>query len=937
MDDVPELTRPEISELLKGVVASGRKRFLVAIYGQAPAPDTVPELDYRVVPVRSELDLREQMPALDEEPRIAFLVPWSTEIPIDLAGRFAKNGRVLRADPDVRLRALFGARELEDGVARSLLARYLLHRQRHRAYHCPHGKLTLEQLWSTWLRSDWRAADDADLALDTLLAWAARDDRGGRFVEAMQAPDAAGVRDALLQHLTARFGPAAALVWRAWELGRAEEVLQYAAIFEPLRGHEDVGVRTWIKAELKHGFQILDEDAALAIANDLGAAAPQALRLFEQSVGPQPIRALLRAADERAAASEIRGALVESTRLPSAWRARLDQLGQALQAGTAAPTPEAVANAVQALRRLESHSAFRERGETRTVQRADMAVRLFAWLAERGDQRLPAGSASYAVMESLARWYADEGGFVDRARHAARGPNDGPLGQGVSAVVAAADAARVELDQRFAKALASWHHAGRPSTEVLPIEDSVKRIAAKFLSGDDSRRLLVLLIDGMAWAQAVEILESLGERGGGWGPLAWHRERNNRVGGGFYPPMIAALPTITEVSRAAFFAGKPPKPHTTGSTSDDPKRWLENASIKPYLTNPVANELLLRPDGHSLDGNASPEALSRVQDPNRRVVAMVINAIDSALKGDVQHAANWRAENIRSLLDLLQKAKEAQRSVLLVADHGHVPADRLSNVGQGSSGGGARWRPWASSDEALLECELGFAGGAIGSPRGAHGVVLLTDDASRYRGAPTAGEHGGATLAEVVAPCILIGSEDNAQGLNDDKALKVLRQYEPAWWHPSEVVIPERPVIEPPVEVPAVEPPAPKPGQLTLPVVAPPPTPTPPKASRPPEPSGPDLTSALAQSELLAARAPAKALREQYVHAVQFLHARSGVASSDALARELNLPNYRIGGFLSHLREALNVEGYEVVRYDAVAKQVHLDAEKLQQQFEVKL
>lgn len=927
MTDVPALTRPEISELLKEVVASKRKRFLVAIYGQGEA-DTLPELDYRVVPVRSELDLREQMPPLEEEPRLAFLVPWATEIPLDLAGRFAKNGRVLRADPDVRLRALFGARELEDGVTRSALAHYLLHRPGNRAYRCPLGKLTVEQLWASWLRTDWQVAAGADLALDTLLAWAARDERGARFVEAMQAPDAAGVRDALLQHLAARFGPAAVLTWRAWELGRGSEVLQHAAIFEPLRGHEDVGVRTWIKAELRHAFQVLAEEEALVIANDLGAAAPQALRLFEQAVGEQPTRAVLRAADERASATEIRGALVESTRLPSAWRARLDQLGRALQAGSAAPTAEAVAAAVQALRRLESHSAFRERGETRTVQRADMAVRLLAWLAERNDQRFPAGAASYAAMESLARWYADEGGFVDRARQVARGPADGALGQGVGAVVAAADQARLELDRRFANALSKWHDAGRPSAEVLPIEDAVKRIAARFVGADESRRLLILLIDGMAWAQAIQILESLGERGGGWGPLAWHRDRHNRIGGGFYPPMIAALPTVTEVSRAAFFAGKPPKPGTTLSTSDDPRRWLENAAIKPFLTHPVPNELLLRPDGHSQDGNASPEALSRVQDPNRRVVAMVINAIDSALKGDVQHAADWRAENIRSLLDLLQKAKEAQRAVLLVADHGHVPADRLSNVGQGGSGGGARWRPWVSPDEALLECELGFAGGAIGSPRGAHGVVLLTDDASRYRGAPTAGEHGGATLAEVVTPCVLIGSEDNAQGLNDDKALKVMRQYEPAWWHPSEVVVPERPVVE----VPPVEPAAPKPGQLTLPTVA--------TAVRPPpapEPSGPDLTSELAKSELLAARASTKTLREQYVHAIQFLHARSGVASADALARELNLPGYRIGGFLSHLREAMNVDGYEVVRYDATAKQVHLDAEKLEQQFQVKL
>ena len=49
------------------------------------------------------------------------------------------------------------------------------------------------------------------------------------------------------------------------------------------------------------------------------------------------------------------------------------------------------------------------------------------------------------------------------------------------------------------------------------------------------------------------------------------------------------------------------------------------------------------------------------------------------------------------------------------------------------------------------------------------------------------------------------------------------------------------------------------------------------------------------------------------------------------------LPHFRVGGFISKLQEVLNLDGYEVVRYDPAARQVHLDREKLAQLFEVKL
>ena len=74
------------------------------------------------------------------------------------------------------------------------------------------------------------------------------------------------------------------------------------------------------------------------------------------------------------------------------------------------------------------------------------------------------------------------------------------------------------------------------------------------------------------------------------------------------------------------------------------------------------------------------------------------------------------------------------------------------------------------------------AGTGVWAPRGADGVVLLTDDTRRYGGGHGAGEHGGAALAEVVAPCLLIGHEDN-EAIDEDPAQSVSPAPMPSWWH----------------------------------------------------------------------------------------------------------------------------------------------------------
>jgi len=124
--------------------------------------------------------------------------------------------------------------------------------------------------------------------------------------------------------------------------------------------------------------------------------------------------------------------------------------------------------------------------------------------------------------------------------------------------------------------------------------------------------------------------------------------------------------------------------------------------------------------------------------------------------------------------------------------------------------------------------------------------------------------------------------------------------------------------------------------QIGLPGFTPAPIPAPKLPT--PVPDRPEaLLPQLYDSAMLKARASDVATRKQTVKAVHFLLQRSGAAPTAAFAAHLNQPPFRVPGLVSKLQEILNLDGYEVLRYDRKNLQIFLDKSKLEQQFEVKL
>ena len=954
MSELPELQPGDLGNLVDSLFAGDaakRRSHLVAVLGTgAPGLVRTHVGEFAVVPVRSELELRRQLPPLDLDPaealeiRQVYLVPWD-ELPLDISGRFAGHGRVLTLPRVSLLRARLGVEEVDTSVLESRLADYLL-RRAPRIRLPGMGRLTEALLWQGWLASEWRTP--ADLNVPEMLVWAASDGRGPQFAAAMAARDAEGVRDELMRLLSRQLGALGPILWRAWERGEGRELLAFAVICEALAGSEAPEVRTWLE---------------LVGKTPLGTSVPQVLGEASDQLRGRVALALgkLEETDEVAVADVLRRAealvqsnsperirphMIGSPRLETSWNLRLAAVGGALLDLLKRRDAAAMSEVGERLRTLAAHERIKKQDAAALARQAEMAARLAAWLIDRSDRRLAESPSSHAPVESLARWYTEEGGYIDRARRAARPAAVRPdrFGEAVKAVLKEADEARRELDVRFARALVDWYRAGRPDAQVLPIDRAVDRFVVDFLKSAAPRRMMVLLLDGMAWAQAVELLESLGERATPWAPIAWMARR---VGDGPFPPVLAGVPTVTDVSRAAFFAGKPMPAGKDHRTTDDPDRWAKHSGLKRLLPGAQGPRLFLGAEGHLRDGSLAPAVRELIERKDERVVALVLNAIDESLKTDPQQEHTWNVESIRSLAHLLDAARASGRVVVLASDHGHVAGDQLHRPAKVNREDSSRWR---HLDAAGFDPnhEVAFSGDNVWHDRGKQGVVLLADDQHSYSSRRTWGAHGGATLAEVVAPLLVIGWDGMDREMPEDDAARVyaLRHvHRPSWWHLD---------IRPPDDADArrgkarptrTKRPAPESdASLLLPGLLPP---EPPKAPEPPPPetaappSAPEprvvdsapalspLIQKLAKNGDFKALAGASKYHDQVLQAVDYLARRQGVAPTGAFADALGIPGWRVTQTIARYTELLNLDGEPILLIDLRAQQVRLDIVRL--------
>jgi hypothetical protein len=909
----PSLSSADVRQEIEQLFRRSHRSRLVALFGRGEAEHF--EIDgklWQIVPTRCELDLRERLPRpeeTDQEGRV-FLVDWTHDVlPLDVACRLA-GGRIYHVARDARLATLFGARQIEAGLAGTTLARLLLAGAIPTPRKIQGMLLTRDDAWQRLLEARFRVPEAALGSLAALLSWARASDAGPAFLRQSETDDLwRAVRRELHAWLLSRHGEASLVVWSAWEQGKAARLGEVLLLLEAARDRADSYLSGMLAGQL---------------AAWLPELAPS-LRLAEQALLLEPVldellgverKELLALVDRSQALAQGAGLgdlVATSRRLPGGHLARERAMAEAVRAFLVrldSERAEAVLAAQGALEAhgLDPHLRSSEHREART-----MMARLVVWMTGRG--RSGASGPRWQPAVDLARRYAEEGGHLEWARQAIRGLRgaDDSLQQAARELGTAVGDAQRGDHRAFAEAYVAWLEAGKPASEALPIEEVSRQVIAPFLQGDKRRRLLVVLMDGMSQATAVQLLTRLGEARR-WGPMAWRKPGWKGVMP--LPPVLAVAPTLTEISRSAFFAGMADPRFGGEATEKDVARWRANKHLAAVVGED-SPELFLRKD--ILAGHELLPDLRKAIDGDSRVVAVVVNAVDEELGGSLQVAKDYSVNAVLPLESLLSAAEGAERAVLLIADHGHVLGDGarvLSGRLDPKRPGGPRWRA-LRADEVPSEEEMVLPpGGWV--PRGWDRVAVLWDPSLVYR-SPNYGEHGGLSMAEVVAPAILIAPDWLERTVPDDPELAVRAFPVPDWWA---LRVKRRAEPRPPEPFTANEP------QPTLFAMVPTP--------EAPQPASP-FTEALRRSAVFQAQVHGHPAAEvsRVLEWLSTLLEAGGSLPALEFAAACGVRNHLVSGVVARMG-MLNADGFAMIEHDHVGRRVVVNRARLVQHYGVK-
>ncbi len=743
----------------------------------------------------------------------------------------------------------------------------------------------------------WRHILDRCLSLDaskpdaaTLLNWSLGADSAGHFDD---LPEQA--KPQIAAWLGDSAGAVGTLVMRCVTAGNTRDAVPLGLVCGVVLSAQGEGVHELAAAAIRLERFIGDQRIGVAEGRRWAADAAKCL---------QALTPALRGEVSERAEWLLRELHVDayghlSDALPLGLEQRLGLLADALKAFIAEPSM-ALLQAIEGSADAVAHHALADAASTRML-RVQMAVRLCRWMmADRPERKGRSGRPATGFAD-LVQSCAREGAFVDWARFKLIGGDELP---GLSsAFVALRDAAPKKADafnQTFAQSLQVWNREPRAEAACMRVEAIIERVPAPLAR---QTPVLLLVADGLSYSIFRELCEDLEALG--WDEQLAGATPTLAVG-------IAALPTITEVSRSSLLSGR----LAVGAAAQEKPTFATHPALVGASRAGRARVVFHKGDLADAEGLSSTvrDAIASTQ---QQVVAVVYNDVDDHLSGSNQIQMRWTIDDLRLLGPLLSEARRARRVVIVTADHGHVIDDGTVQRGQGE---GDRWRLPSGTPDAS---ELVFVGGRVKVASG-NAVVCAWSEGVRH-GAKKNGYHGGVSAQEVVVPLSVFTPRNMAL-----KRWQVAAAPQPDWWAPLEATWPAAAPEAPSPARKAAKPGAaavPQPDLFggTLPVVAP--------GREVDWIAALQATPAYAAQKALAARvAPADAEVRSLLEA---LVARGGKLSKAALAQRLGMPAMRISGFVNAAKRVLNVDQAAVLVLDETAATVELNRELLARQFRV--
>ncbi len=835
---------------------------------------------FRVEPCVSDLQMREALLRHSGQPVVLLTEMDESSLSDDVVIRLTKR-RLFPLNRREMLRELFQAKSLDPQLLSwSWLVGALTERMPESGFPpVPGGTLDVETVWGVLLKL-YLGLNEARPDLESFLMWTLTS-------ESLAAMDAvaAEFRADLERWLEEGLGKAGTFVFAAIRAGRGADLaplgLALGVIYAS--GAQDAALRdAAVRLEAVFAGKKIPTDAAESWAT----AAAAVIRKVFHTRGEPAGRTLLDRVDVILNELRIGGSAALSDYSPSGFEARLGALADAFTSALDHPGTQAMTAVTNALASVEHH--FLAALSHARMARCRMALRLIRWLHMRDN-------APAANLAASATDYVNDGAFVDWGRHALfAGDGNLQLARAFTRIVERAGEKRDAGDRNFAEKLAAALSTNEHDAGLLGIESVMKEVVAPLVA---HAPVLVIVMDGMSHAVFRELLPDLTRRG--WRSLGHAADRLPR-------PVLAGLPSITEISRRALLTGA-----LDYTSLLDEASGFEKLGELLGLPKNSRPQLFRKGELTEIGETGLPDKIQQaIAQTKNRLVGAVVNAIDDyLLKGD-QLAVTWDLALLPALDQLLHAARDSGRIVVLASDHGHV-IDRETELRKAE--GSDRYRP---DDAKPAAGELVFRGARIRAATGHDSVILPITERLRYAGKKN-GYHGGATPQEVLAPLAVLTTLTKIPAGWDE-----LPPYEPAWWssQPAPVAAPVSMVTKP------------RKASSDLPLFD--------FAKGGATPTTAHWTDALLASDIFlaqqkfAGRTPlAKASIRAFLSA---LEERGFTILRPTLAQKLGLPLLRVGGLVSTMQRVLNVDGYDVLAFESEADTIRLNLDLLKTQFEIK-
>lgn len=642
----------------------------------------------------------------------------------------------------------------------------------------------------------------------------------------------------------------------------------------------------------------------------LGEVAVAVVKQWVGAINFQSYARYLAKAEQILASLDMQAAAEQSELLPCGLQARFNDFAAALDQ---ALNNDDITAAESALQQMEKHSLAGLGLYSETVVRANMAMRLLRWLKQ--------APVAEGTAVSLMTDYIDQGGFCDWARAEIwAGDAHDALSVVYQKLSQLVGRHRERQNQAFGQQLTTIARGDHLPPRLIPVESALDSLVAPLA---EQGQVLLLVLDGMSEAVYRQLSVDLVRNN--WLELQTVEAQGDAC-------LVAALPTVTQVSRCSLLSGA----LCEGNASDEKRAFTGHAQLKKLASTKFPPLVYHKPD-LSQPGSGSLHSSVRgvIAGKEHRVLAVVINAIDDQLSSSSQVKVDWSFETVALLRHVMEAAREAGRVVIVTSDHGHV-LDHDSVYQQSADENGERYHPIAPG---IVPSDLEVLVSGERVVTASKQVILPWSERLRYTRAKNHGYHGGGSLQEVVIP---LGVYINATNRQVPEGWREVPRRLPVWWYSSKAETLSALADSSPVSTDAPIKKAAGKKQAADEVIddmfgfaAPAQSVS--KAN--PQPAESDWIGLLFGSPVyrqVQERAGRTAISDEHMqNLLKLLEKHRWQVMEAVMCSELLIPKLRIRGFLAGAQKLLNVDGYPILAVERDSQTIRLNVADLKKQFEI--